>query len=94
MAEERPEDPSGHERQLQLLRELADLVRAQGRRQQAAEAEARRLRAAIEGAAGRLGAMLGVERASRAALRAVVDDLRAALDGDGPVEGPPGDPAG
>ena len=94
MVEGHTSDPSGPGRPLQLLRELEEPVRQQDRRRQAAEAEARRLRAAIEGAAARLGAMLGGERASRAALQAVVDDLRAALGDDGPAEGPPGDPAG
>ena len=88
MTEERADDPTGPGRQLELLRELEDLVRAQGRRQRAADAETRRLRAAIEQAATRLGAMLGGERASRAALQAVVDDLRAAVDADGPPDEP------
>ena len=94
MADERPDEPPGPGRQLELLRELEVLVRAQGRRQQATDAEARRLRAAIDEAAARLGAMLGGERASRAALQAVVDDLRAAVDADGPTDDPPDDPAG
>ena len=78
MTDERPAEPPDLQRHLELLRELEDLIRRQGRRQQAAEAEARRLRRVVDEAAMRLGAMLTGERASRAALQAVVDNLRAA----------------
>ena len=86
MTEERSAEASGPQRELALLRELEELVRHRDRRQQATDAEARRLRAAIGQAAARLEAMLGGERASRAALQAVADALRAAIAADDPAD--------
>ena len=79
MADERTGDPGGAGRQLTLLRELEELIRAEGRRRQAAEAEGRRLGATVEAAAARLAAMLAGERAARAALQALVEELHAAV---------------
>ena len=80
MTEERSPEASELQRPVALLRELEELIRSQERRQQETDAENHRLRRVIEEAATRLGAMLAGERASRAALQAVVDDLRAAVD--------------
>ena len=83
MTEERPVEPPEPRDALDLLRELEDLIRGQDARLRAAEAESRRLRHVLEEAAARLGGMLAGERASRAALQAVVDELRAAADAVG-----------
>lgn len=79
MAEDHPADAPSLQTQLALLKELEQLVRQQDRVQQAAVAQTHRLRLAIEAAVTRLGAMLSGERASRAALQAVIDDLRTAV---------------
>lgn len=82
MTEDRRADTSELQRQLDLLQELQELVRRQERSRQAAETETRRLRCVIEDAVTRLSTMLSGERASRAALQAVVEDLRTAVAQD------------
>ena len=71
--------PLGLERPLQLLEELRTLLRQQADAQHAAATEHARLRRAIEDAAMRLEGMLTGQRASRAALQALIDALRAAV---------------
>lgn len=79
MVDERPADTSDLARQLQLLEDLGEVLRRQDQARQAAQAEARRLRAVIEEAATQLAGMLAGQRASRAALQALIDELRAAI---------------
>ena len=86
MTDDRPAAPSDLQRPLGLLRELEDLIRDQEARLRVAEAEARRLRSVLEEAAARLGAMLSGERASRAALQALVNELHAAADAAGTAD--------
>lgn len=70
------------DRAQQLLEELRQLVRQQDRAHQAAVVEAQRLRAVIEAAATQLTEMLAGQRASRAALQALIDALQAAVGAD------------
>jgi hypothetical protein len=77
-------DPSA--RAQQLIAELDNLVRQQEAAYQAADLEVQRLRAVLEDAATRLSAMLAGQRASRAALQAVIDALRAAVGAENPGE--------
>ncbi len=86
MTDEHPTDATELQRQLALLQELGDLVRRQHRSQQAAEIEAHRLRRVIEDAVSRLSTMLSGQRASRAELQAVIEDLRTAVAQDDPSE--------
>ena len=72
-------DPLGLERPLQLLEELRTLIRHQAAAQQVLTTEHARLRAVIEDTATRLEGMLAGQRASRAALQAVIEMLRAAV---------------
>ena len=65
--------------QLTLLQELEDCVRRQDCSQQATTAETHRLRRVIEAAVVRLQAMVAGQRASRAELQAVVEDVRSAV---------------
>jgi len=67
------------DRAQQLLDELRAIVRQQERAHQAAAAEAQRLRAVIDNAATQLAEMLAGQRASRAALQVLIDELRAAV---------------
>ena len=73
------ERPAARGRAQQLLEELSDLVRQQEQARHAADVEAQRLRAVIADAATQLAAMLAGQRASRAALQALIDELRAAV---------------
>ncbi len=86
MTDDHPTDATELQRQLALLQELGDLVRRQHRSQQAAETETRRLRRVIEDAVSRLSTMLSGQRASRAELQAVIEDLRTAVAQDDPSE--------
>ena len=86
MTEDRRADTPALQRQLDLLQELQALVRRQDRSLQVAMAETSRMRHAIDEAATRLSTMLSGERASRAALQAVVENLRAAVAQDDPAE--------
>jgi hypothetical protein len=63
----------------QLLEELGEFVRQQDQACQAASAETRRLRVVLEHAATQLAEMLAGQRASRAALGALIDELRVAV---------------
>jgi hypothetical protein len=74
------------ERAQQLIAELDNLVRQQEAARQAAAAEAERLRAVVADAATQLSAMLAGQRASRAALQAVIDALHAAVGTENPGE--------
>jgi hypothetical protein len=77
MAEDR--GPAVSDRAQQLLDELRQLVRQQGQAHQAAVVEAQRLRAVIDHAATQLAEMLAGQRASRAALQALIDEVRPAI---------------
>jgi hypothetical protein len=66
----------------QLLEELRTLVREQDGARLSAVLEAQRLRAVIDNAASQLAAMLAGQRASRAALQTLIDELRAAIGAD------------
>ena len=79
MTEDHAATPPSLQRQLDLLRELEDSVRHQDRSQQAATTEMQRLRLVIEAAVVRLQTMVSGQRASRAELQAVIDDLRSAV---------------
>ncbi len=72
-------DPLGAERPLQLLGELRTFIRHQADAHHAAVTEHARLRSVIEDTAARLERMLAGERASRAALQALIEALRAAV---------------
>ena len=77
MAEDR--GPAVSDRAQQLLDELGMLVRQQDGARQAAVVEAERLRAVLEQTATQLAEMLAGQRASRAALQALIDEVRAAI---------------
>ena len=70
---------AANDRAEQLLEELRQLVRQQDRAHQAAVVEAQRLRAVLEQTATQLAEMLAGQRASRAALQALIDEIRAAI---------------
>ena len=76
------ERPAASDRAQQLLAELGALVRQQEQARQAATVEAQRLRAVLEHAATQLAEMLAGQRASRAALQALIDEVRAAIGTD------------
>jgi hypothetical protein len=74
--------PVASDRAQQLLDELRQLVRHQDQAHQAAVVEAQRLRAVIDNTATQLAAMLAGQRASRAALQALIDELQGAITSD------------
>ena len=84
MTDESPAAAPALHRQLELLQELADLVRRQDDSRQAAQAETRRLRLAIDEAVTRLSALVSGQCASRAELQAVIERLRTAAEHDDP----------
>jgi hypothetical protein len=82
MTDGQPTAVSDLQRALALVQDLESLLRFQDRHQQAALAEMERLRQVIDAAALRLEAMLAGQRASRAELQTVIQDLRSALAPD------------